>query len=163
MVAKKQQRFPGIVQGDLIAAIVGVLPELLFALLPLVVLTIVLLYSGKSFKDIISSPEWSFGSAVLCGQAVVRLVSGISRSEGANPQWVALAVAGLLVIALVPSLIVLAVVLHAHAVQEHLLPTWLTGLQIALFLLSVLVFLVFGGLGESLTQETEGNNVSGEN
>jgi hypothetical protein len=164
MIEKEQGSSPVVTQNDSMV-VVGVLPELLFALLPLLVLAIVLFYCGKTLKDIMGSPEWSFGSSVLCGQAVVRLVSGISRSKGANPQWVALAVAGLLVFALVPSLIVLAVVLHAHEASEpcrtHLSATWLIGLQIGLFLVSVLVFLVFGSLGESLAQESEADKVQG--
>jgi Mn2+/Fe2+ NRAMP family transporter len=47
------------------------LQELLFVLLPLVVLAVVMLGSDRSIEELSRSEEWSFAAAVLMGQAAV--------------------------------------------------------------------------------------------
>ncbi len=128
-------------------AAVSALPELIFAILPLLVLTLVFIYLGKDVPSVLGSPEWSFGAAVLFGQAIVRFVSGMIRSGRADTEMVALFVSVLLVLGLVPSLAVLALVLHAHEGPSHLVPTWLVITQIVQFAGGIVVYLWFGGMG----------------
>jgi hypothetical protein len=129
------------------SAAVNALPELVFAVLPLVVLALVLAYLRKTGLHILSSPEWAFGSAVLFGQAIVRFVSGLIRSGRADNEMVALVVSLLLVLGLVPALIVLALVLHASEGSHSEMPHWLIMLQIFQFVGAIIVYLFFGGMG----------------
>ncbi|HEX9671446.1 MAG TPA: hypothetical protein VGC93_18410, partial [Thermoanaerobaculia bacterium] len=135
---------------EFVGALVRVLPDFLFALLPLLVVTIVLRYAGRPWWRVLASPEWSFGSAVLFGQALMRFVMGVARAGRANLPLVSLTVAALIVFGLVPTLLVLACLLHWHESGGHEPVTWLIVLQILVFVASVCAFVLFGGLGESL-------------
>jgi hypothetical protein len=59
--------------------------------------------------------------------------------------------AGIVVLGLAPSLIVLAILLPMHEEAVHP-KTWLMVLQLILFVFSVGTFLVFGGLGNVLSR-----------
>jgi len=128
-------------------AAVSALPELTFAILPLLVLTLVFVYLGEDVPKILASPEWSFGSAVLFGQAIVRFVSGMIQSGKAKSEMVALVVSMLLVLGLVPSLAVLALVLHAAEGPSQAVPKWLVDAQVVQFVGGIIVYLWFGGMG----------------
>ena len=122
----------------------SIISELLFILLPLIVITIVMLHKGNDFWKILSSVEWSFATAILFGHAVVKLVSGSTKSNNWMWERVALAVATIVVILLVPSLIILVLILSSDN------PT--TGLvwsQIVLFVIGCFVFIFVGGAGHS--------------
>ncbi|MGZ8160850.1 MAG: hypothetical protein ACXWT4_18895 [Methylobacter sp.] len=57
-----------------IAAMYAILGDLLFIVLPLVVISIVDVSIGRSLFAIIETPELSFGSAVLFGQTIIKVV-----------------------------------------------------------------------------------------
>ena len=59
------------------AAMYAILGDLLFIVLPLVVISIVDVSVGRSLFAIIESPELSFGSAVLFGQTIIKVVPGL--------------------------------------------------------------------------------------
>jgi hypothetical protein len=89
----------------------GLAAEVAFALLPLLVVLMVVIHTGHSHR-LFSSPEWSFGAAILFGQSLVKFVSGIARGGAAARGPVALFVALLVVFGLVPSLSVLHMTLE---------------------------------------------------
>ena len=129
----------------------GVFAEYLFAVLPLVVLWIVFSYKQQGVGKLLSSADWSFGAAVLIGQAIVKLVSGLAAAGGRR-RWerAALIVSSLIVLLLVPSLVILALMLI-----EQSPPLWLVIAQILLFVAGSLVFLCFGSVGQHFLDRTE--------
>ena len=127
------------------ARLVGVFPEFLFVLLPLVVILIVRLSQGQ-IGTILSWPEISFASAVLFGQTIVKIVSGTAAvDEACNWQNVAAVVSAFIVLGLVPSLTILGLIL--------IRTTPSTGLgiaQIILLILSSMSTFSFGAVGQDL-------------
>ncbi len=125
------------------------LTESLFVLLPLIVLTIVLLHKGKTFFDLAASPEWSFGGAVFMGQTVVKLVYGISSVKGKpNSELIGFVVAGVIVLGLAPSLIVLSLILTSENPSMGIVRS-----QLLLFILGLALFLFFGTLAHKEVSE----------
>ena len=115
--------------------LVGGITEIMFVGLPLLVLTIVLIYKGQT-AEILASPEWSFAAAVLFGQGVVKLVGTLSEKGGMHGERVALLCTIILVLGLVPSLVVLSLIL----LSDHPVP-WLIDLQIVLIIFALVSFL----------------------
>ena len=56
-------------------AFISALSEMLFVLLPFIVIGITLAYR-REFRTILFLPEWSIVSAVIVGQSIVKLASG---------------------------------------------------------------------------------------
>ena len=131
-------------QRAVVAALVG---ELMFVLLPLGVLWLAFqLRSPAPFSRLLSAPDLSFGSVVLLGQAVVKLVAGIAESSGPRSSGrIALLVSAVIALLLAPALVVLAFLL---VLPEP--PAWLVGAQVVLFLIGAVVFLWFGWLGHAV-------------
>jgi hypothetical protein len=133
--------------------------EILFIVLPLVVLAIVLWNQGK-LPDILSRPEWALSAAILFGQALIKFIMGViaDRSRFAL-QVIAAYMAGLIVLGLVPSLIVLALVLLATESNPvtnagvHRISLGLTVAQLSLFGVAMLIFFVLGGKGQKLLEQ----------
>ena len=115
--------------------------ELLLTILPLLVIAIVEILSEKGWWQILQSPEWSFGSAVLFGQTIFKFVAGIVRGHADQWEMIALIVVLLIVIGLVPSLVILALRLTVSQPSNLLI-----NLQTALFCLSAVSFVVLGAV-----------------
>lgn len=123
--------------------VLGVIAELLFVLLPLVVVGIVLLvYRNEGLAALLVSPEWSFLAAILMGQSIVKFVTGMLGNRDLVPERIAATVAAVIVLGLVPSLTVLALIL-----AEKKPGPLLVDAQIGLFALSLLAFVFLGGVG----------------
>lgn len=123
----------------------GLAAEVAFAVLPLlVVLLVVVVHLGHSSSHFFSSPEWSFGAAILFGQSLVKFVSGIARGGAAATGPVALAIALILVFGLVPSLVVLDMTLQSEGGAG----LWLQVSQVILFSIAIFVYMLFGVVGE---------------
>ena len=144
--------------SDKETSVVNAIGEFLFILIPLVVLSLVFFHKDRGIPALLGSPEWAFASALLFGQTIVKLVTGIIRrslatsSESTSDyfgniqlrtlqQTAALVVAGLIVLALVPAMIVLALILVAEP-----LSTWLIIAQITLFAIGSFAFIFIGGV-----------------
>jgi hypothetical protein len=121
--------------------------ELAFTLLPLLLILMVLFHAGRP-ADWWSSAEWSFAAAILFGQALVKLMTGLSRGGQAAAGSVALTVALILVFGLAPSLFVLTHVLIANE-GAHQPAFWLRAAQIVLFVIAALAYLALGIIGET--------------
>ncbi|MGI8548979.1 MAG: hypothetical protein ACR2M1_16935 [Gemmatimonadaceae bacterium] len=137
----------------------GVRAELLFVVLPLIVLLLVLGVKAQGaigqpqgfWKLVLTAPDWSFAAAVLFGQSIVKFVSGIAASPRRRP-WsrIAYVVSLVMVLLLAPSLTVLAFMLILP-----LPPLWLQALQLMLFIFGVVCFVVLGGAGQQLLDGPE--------
>lgn len=128
------------------AAMYAILGDLLFIILPLVVISIVDVSVGRSMFALIQSPELSFGSAVLFGQTIIKVVSGFAHTKPSGAEEPVFIIALIIVFGLVPSLVVLALLLSVNPIPY--------GLQLAqafIFILGVIVFLLFGVNGHALS------------
>jgi hypothetical protein len=122
-------------------AFCGAVAEVLFIVLPLLVLGIVLRYKHLQ-HEILSSAEWSFAAAVLFGQGLVKLVGPVAERGGIHAERVGMYFALILVLGLVPSLVILSLVL----LSPH--PGfWLTFAQITLCVLGFLTFFGCAAVG----------------
>lgn len=128
------------------AALYAILGDLLFIVLPLVVISIVDVSVGRSIFAIIESPELSFGSAVLFGQTIIKVVSGFAHSKPSGAEQPVFIIALIIVFGLVPSLVVLALLLSVNPI-----PHGLQLAQAAIFALGIMVFLLFGVNGHALS------------
>jgi len=127
------------------AAMYAILGDLLFIVLPLVVISIVDVSVGRSLFAIIESPELSFGSAVLFGQTIIKVVSGFAHTKPSGAEQPVFIIALIIVFGLVPSLVVLALLLSVNPIPH--------GLQLAqacIFALGIIVFFLFGVDGHAL-------------
>src|SRR3712207_7620614 len=61
----------------------GAAAEVMFAVLPLLVVAMVLLHKEHS-TALLASPEWSFGAAILFGQSVVKFMTSLARGGKAH-------------------------------------------------------------------------------
>ena len=129
-------------EPDLQPSFIAMVAESLFVILPLIVLTIVLLLKGEGIRKLFSSPEWSFGGAVLMGQTVVKVVYAISSVRTGrvkNAEQIQLVTAVIIVLGLVPSLIILSLMLTTEMPS-----TGMVWSQVILFLFGLVIFLVVG-------------------
>lgn len=133
------------------AAMYAILGDLLFIVLPLVVISIVDVSVGRSLFAIIESPELSFGSAVLFGQTIIKVVSGFAHTKPSGAEQPVFIIALIIVFGLVPSLVVLALLLSVNPI-----PYGLQLAQACIFILGVIVFFVFGVTGHALSLRYEG-------
>lgn len=128
------------------AAFYAILGDLLFIVLPLVVISIVDVSVGRPLFAIIQSPELSFGSAVLFGQTIIKVVSGFAHTKPSGAEQPVFIIALIIVFGLVPSLIVLALLLSVTPI-----PYGLQLAQACIFALGIIVFLLFGVNGHALS------------
>src|SRR6185437_1768185 len=135
--------------------IYGLAAEIAFTVLPLVVVLIVV--SENGWVRLFASPEWSFGSAILFGQSIVRFFSGLLRGGAAASGPVALTVSLIIVFGLAPSLGILVFTL-IEAEKCPLGPPsnrqhWLHIMQVIFFFLSAAAYLILGTVGEIYAQK----------
>ena len=124
----------------------SILAELLFVLLPLLVIALITLEGGTSTREILGAREWSIGTSVLFGQGLVKFAAGIAiEKTPARKDVIVLVVSGVVVLGLAPALVVLSLVVMTAQPGTLLIIT-----QLLLFLLAVIAFCVLGSLGHEL-------------
>jgi hypothetical protein len=123
----------------------GLAAEVAFAVLPLLIV-LLFIVSGDlpQISRFFASPEWSFGSAILIGQSLVKFVSGIGKGGSAAAGPVALVISLVLVFLLAPTLFVLFLSLQAESKPSP----WLGLAQVILFALAAGVYILLGLVGE---------------
>lgn len=125
-----------------------VLSELLFSVLPIIILAIVFFSQNKA-PQLFLSPEWSVTAAIFFGQSIVKVVSAsVSRGNKKTWQRIVLLVTVILVVGLAPSLVILALILILSPP-----PFWLAVAQIGLFIVSLITFFVLGSAGQVALEE----------
>ncbi|HXM60186.1 MAG TPA: hypothetical protein VN950_04965 [Terriglobales bacterium] len=108
--------------------------ELLFVLLPFIVIGIGLAHRGE-IRTIFFIPEWSIVSAVIVGQTIVKVASASVGNIHVKKHPIILIMTILLVCLLVPILSILAIVLTSPNISTTLAAT-----QAVFFVLSTVVF-----------------------
>jgi len=136
-------------EKSIIIHFLGIFTEYLFVILPLIA---IIVFSGfpNDLSDLFSTAELSFAASILFGQTIVKIASGFSihsRVEAWEP--VALIIALLIVIGLVPSVIVLAIILS----QGQQASIFLQRSQAGLFILASLLFIILGSYSAQLNYE----------
>jgi hypothetical protein len=122
--------------------------ELLFTILPILIVLIVRSYETK-FELIFYNTEWSIMAIILFGQSIVKFSSGIANSKALfRWQLVSLIISIIIVFGLIPSIIIL--VINLLNKEQHF-ATYL--LQIILFVFGVLCYFVIGYLGQKMLEE----------
>ncbi len=135
----------------------GLLAEIAFAALPLLIVLMVLLRYDHG-KHIWAAPEWAFGAAILFGQALVKFMTGLAHGGKAAHGPVALAITLIIVLGLAPSLLVLTLILMARESAQSQSPEVATGLcvaQIVWFLGGAATYVVFGAVGEAWREKPQ--------
>lgn len=122
--------------------------EMLFTVLPLIVISIVRSYQCK-FELIFYNTEWAMMSIILFGQSIVKFSSGIANSSlKFRWQLVSMIISLIIIFGLIPSIIILIISLLN---DEKMF--WLHFAQITLFILSIITFFIVGYLGQKLIDE----------
>lgn len=122
--------------------------ELLFTLLPIIILLIVRGYENN-FSKVFFNTEWSIISIILFGQSIVKFSSGIANSkEKFRWQLVALVISLIIVFGLIPSSIIL--VLNLTSVDLSLT---MGIIQLIIFLLSCFTYYFVGAIGQKMLDE----------
>lgn len=130
-----------------------ILSEVLFVLLPIFVIGLVLFFI-ESDKNIFISYEWSFASIILFGQSIVKFSSGISTFKTEKRwQFISLILSAIIVFGLIPSVLVL-VLLLVNKTQNLLIYI----IQMVLFILSIIVYFIFGTIGQIYLDNKEIKN-----
>jgi len=152
MTHPKRERLPS---RKVFTAVAGAIAEWLFAIVPLIVLSIVLSHLQHG-GDVLESAEWSFGASVLAGQGVVRFVSGLVKGQHLSVDRVLLGVSAALVFVVVPANIVLALVLmnKEEDPTKHLSSLMVTA-QVSLFVVASLLFIVAASFGHLWARRSE--------
>jgi uncharacterized membrane protein len=114
--------------------------EILFVLLPFIVIGITLAHRGE-FRAILFIPEWSIVSAVIVGQSIVKIASTTLGKDEVRKEPVVFTISVLLVCLLVPILVILAIELTSQTISLRLAIT-----QAIFFALSAVVFWFVSGL-----------------
>jgi len=122
--------------------------ELLFSLLPLIIIIIVRTYENDVSK-ILYNTEWSIISIILFGQSIVKFSSGIANSkENFRWQLVALSISLIIIFGLLPASIILVLNLTGSSIS-----TTMALVQIIIFILSILTYYFIGGIGQKMLDE----------
>jgi hypothetical protein len=122
--------------------------EIIFTILPLIVIAIVLSYQNKT-SQIFYNTEWIMMAIILFGQSIVKFSSGISNSSRKfRWQLVALIITIIISFGLIPSIVILII----NLLSEKLSFT-LYLFQIILLIFSILTFSIIGYLGQKLMDE----------
>jgi hypothetical protein len=123
-------------------AIVKIIPEFLFVILPILIIFIVF-WTHDHLDRFILSPEWSFASAIFFGSSIIKLVNGISAAGSFFDGFAELFIAIIIIFGLAPSLTILAMIVIA---EDHP-DTLLVNIQLSLFIASAVSFLILGIIG----------------
>ncbi|MBC5864637.1 hypothetical protein [Flavobacterium turcicum] len=122
--------------------------EILFTILPLLILLIVRSYENK-LELIFFNTEWSIMAIILFGQSIVKFSSGISNSNlKFRWQLVSLIISIIIIFGLIPSIVILIINLLA---KENLYSMYF--LQIIMFVLSICTFFLIGYLGQKMLED----------
>lgn len=119
--------------------------EIIFTILPLIVIVIVRSYQNKP-QDIFYNTEWIMMAIILFGQSIVKFSSGISNSKRKfRWQLVSLIITAIITFGLIPSITILIINLLSNG--KNLI---LHFFQLLLLVVSIITFYIIGYLGQKL-------------
>ena len=124
------------------------LSELLFTILPIIILIIYRCYDEQKIL-IFYNTEWAACAIILFGQSIVKFSSGISNSNKKfSWQLVSLIISIIIIMGLIPSILVLVINIGT---AEKTMGIYL--FQLILFALSIICFFIIGAIGQYLLDE----------
>jgi len=118
--------------------------DLIYVFVPVIVTVFVICEKAGRFRNVISSPEWAFAAAILIGQAGAKLLAGAAVERNLSWQPLVL-IAALLFMLEAMALTVLLLLLTSEGHSG----LWLAITQLALFLLSIPIYLSLGLLSHA--------------
>src|SRR3977135_1011795 len=142
-----------ITSSEVRTAISGALAEWLFAIVPLMVLTIVMTHLGRS-SVVLESAEWAFGASVLAGQALVRFVAGAVSAKTLLLNRVLLGVSVVFVFVVVPANVILALVIVDEAHKQSI-SSLLATMQAGLFFIASVLFIIVSSFAHLWARPSE--------
>lgn len=123
--------------------------ELLFSVLPLIIIFILHIILKKTLIDIFYSTDISFISVALFGQTIVRFMSGVAKSQTRkNWQKIAFISSLLFILGVIPSVIYLIVIYTNISVSKIVY-----FLQFAWFIFAVIFYWIIGSIGQMYLDE----------
>ena len=123
--------------------------ELLFSILPLIIIFILHIALNKPLKEIFYSTDISFVSVAVFGQTVIRFMSGIAKSQTKkNWQKIAFISSLLFILGVVPSIIYL-ILIYLNVLSSKIVYF----LQLIWFFLFVVCYWVIGTIGQMYLDE----------
>ena len=131
-------------------AFIQIISELFFAILPIIVILILLSISGK-FSTILQYTDFSFVAIVLFGQTIVKFTSGAAKNK-VKKKWqvISIATSSILVFGIIPSTTILIKIF-----ENTNLPSWVFIMQFILFIISIIVYILIGTVGQIYLDEDD--------
>jgi hypothetical protein len=126
-----------------------IISEILFALLPIIVIISILIVTSENKLKIITRADLSFISVFFFGQTIVKLFSGVSKSQTKkNWQIIMLFVSFIIIFGLIPSVIWLCIIyLEIYKTKA------IYAIQIIWFCISLFVYFIIGKVGQMYLDE----------
>lgn len=126
-----------------------IISEILFALMPLIVLFFLTLLTNKDFSSLFRRSDLSFISVLFFGQTLVRFISGIAKSQKRKKwQVIAFFISLLFIIGVIPSILILIVVF-----LEINKEIYIYVLQSVWLVISLITYFFFGKIGQMYLDE----------
>lgn len=133
----------------------SIIAEMIFASYPMLAVILFLLWREKP-GEILASPEWSFAAAMLSGQAVVRLATGLLGQSHVRRGEVGLIFSLVLAFCFAPSNMFLWMILGSS--EQHPAKIWIKIGQLLLFAMASTVYVVFGSISVPKEQSEAGKS-----
>lgn len=126
-----------------------IIVEILFALMPLIILILVTLLTTQNFPALFKKSDVSFISVFFFGQTLVRLISGIAHTKK-NLRWqvISLFISVIIILGLIPTTILLIIIYQEinNSFTVYLL-------QNIYLIISISVYFIFGQIGQEYLDE----------
>jgi hypothetical protein len=127
--------------------------ELLFSIMPLLILLFIALLASENLMSVFMRSDISFISVLLFGQTLVRLISGyVKIGNKSGWQRIAFVITFLFIFGIVPSVIYLIFV-HLEISKLQIV----YALQNVWFILSIIIYIIFGCIGQMKLDEKDNN------
>jgi len=131
-------------------AIWVIITEVLFTNIPILIITFLLFIKNDILK-LFKTTDLSFVSVVLFGQTLIRFISGIAKSKGKKKwQLMAFWCSMIFIMGSIPSIILL-VLIDTQTIESLVIYV----LQVVWFILSIVVYIIFGTIGQMYLDEEE--------
>lgn len=123
--------------------------ELLFSILPLLIIFILHIALKKNMREIFTGTDISFVSVVLFGQTVIKFMSGIAKSDTKkNWQKIAFISSLLFILGIVPAVSFLIIIYTNKEISKIVYV-----FQSIWFLLAIITYWIIGTIGQMYLDE----------
>lgn len=124
----------------------SIIVDFIFTFLPLIVLFLINMWTGK-FENIFIRSDCSYISMILFGQTIIKMFTGISENKNTKQTFILILHMSIIIsFGLVPSIIILVLLETGNAHISLLIS------QIVWLILSIIAYLFFGVIGNILSE-----------